>query len=120
MKPRKVVNEKLHFSIGKNLGKDYKDPKFCTWKDLIETNGPLSSDTLDSFYYKEEISKNWSDDMEDKEHSFFIPTVIVIRPRLENDDEYFTRMKAEETIENEKNEKERLEYLRLKAKFEKE
>jgi hypothetical protein len=120
MKNRKIINEKLSFTIGNPSGKQYKDPEFCTWEELIATKGPLPTDTLNSLFYKREDVPNGigNMDMEDISHTYYVPQVTVIRPRLENDEEYFERMKTEEEFEKQQTERERLEYLRLKAKFE--
>ena len=55
---------------------------------------------------------------EDELDTYLIPKITVIRQRPETDDEYFQRMKEEEDRVRIKEEGEKLEYLRLKAKFE--
>ena len=54
----------------------------------------------------------------DGEPVFYCHFAVVIRNyRLETDEEYFRRMKELEETNKQFNERERLEYLRLKAKF---
>ena len=52
MKTRKIINEKLTFSIKSGL--DYKPSIFCTWKELIETRGILPDDKLNDLIYRED------------------------------------------------------------------
>ncbi len=56
--------------------------------------------------------------MEDNEVTSYAPIVVVERQMIETDDEFFERMKYEEEVKRRTDERERLEFLRLKAKFE--
>ena len=120
MIPRETVNKKLTFGI--KLGKEYKEQPFCTWKQLTETKGLLPTDVIDEFTYVKEIEEfpgfGSMDDEEDYPKTYYTPSVIVIRPRPENDEEYEKRMSRAEEIKKNTDEREKLEYLRLKAKFE--
>ena len=55
---------------------------------------------------------------EDELVDFYVPTLVISRKRKENDREYMERMNIEEEFLKRKNEKEKLEYMRLKSKFE--
>lgn len=55
----------------------------------------------------------------DSEPVHFCHCVLVLKSyRLETDDEYFARQKREKEFKHNSEEREKLEYLRLKAKFE--
>jgi hypothetical protein len=56
--------------------------------------------------------------MDDNEVTSYSPIIVVERKVLETDEEFFTRMKQEEATKKQTDERERLEFLRLKAKFE--
>jgi hypothetical protein len=118
MKSRKIIDEKLTFPIKSGL--DYKPSIFCTWKELVETKGILPDDKLNDLIYREDKESGFMnlDYDEQNPKKYYVPCVVVIRPRPETDEEYFKRMKEEEVVENQINEREKLEYLRLKAKFE--
>jgi hypothetical protein len=57
--------------------------------------------------------------MEDELDTFYIPTLEIVRKRPETDEEYLKRQQNEQQYKNTHEEREKLEYLRLKAKFEK-
>jgi len=118
MIPRQTVNEKLTFGI--KPGKEYKPFVFCTWKELIETKGLLPADQIDDLIWDEMKESGFMKLDFDPDHPkiFYTPSIIVIRPRPENDEEYEARMKRDEENRKTTEERERLEYLRLKAKFE--
>jgi hypothetical protein len=66
-----------------------------------------------------EESHGWGMGMEDDNKVWFKRTTLTVRSyREETDEEYLKRMKDDERREGEMKERERLEYLRLKAKFE--
>jgi hypothetical protein len=118
MKERRIVNEKLNFQI--KFGETYKPSHFCTWGELIKTEGVLPTDFLDDLRYEETLESVFGNmSCEDERKTLYIPTVTVIRPRLENDDEYFKRMKEEADRDKQNEIREKNEYLRLKAKYEK-
>jgi hypothetical protein len=117
MEQRQIVDEKITFPI--KGGSIYKSSEFCTWKELIETQGPISSDIIHDLFYKEVECRGWGEMSEDNEPSiWYVPTVTVIRPRPETDEEFEIRMRIKATFAQQNEERERLEYLRLKAKFE--
>jgi hypothetical protein len=74
-------------------------------------------DIIKSFIYKEHSGPSFlsTDDGDVRSYS---PVVVVERKVVETDEEYFARMKQEETLKKQTDERERLEFLRLKAKFE--
>jgi len=121
MELREIVKEKLTFGIKR--AKEYKEQPFCTWEELIATKGLLPDDIIDEFKYdkiiKTEPGFACTDDPDNYPKTYYAPSVVVVRPRLENDEEYSNRMKRNEHSKKETEEREKLEYLRLKAKFEK-
>jgi hypothetical protein len=113
-----MVDEKLKFQI--KFGETYKPLEFCTWGELIKVEGILPTDIIHDLHYEEtEASGFGRMNIEDLGEKIYIPMVTVIRPRLENDEEYFARMKEQANREKEIETRERNEYLRLKAKYEK-
>jgi len=122
MIPRETVNEKLIFNI--KPSKDYKSYPFCTWEELINTEGLLPTDIIHNFHWDETLQETPGfgsmEPDDDYPKTYYAPSVTIVRPRPETDTEYEKRMKHQEQIKKETEEKERLEYLRLKAKFEKE
>jgi len=118
MESRKIIDEKITFPIKDS--KEYKDKPFCTWEELIVIKGLLPGDQIYDFHYEKDIVEEggWGED-DDYPKTYYTPSVNVIRPRKENDEEYEKRMKEMNKIKRQEEEKERLEYLRLKAKFEK-
>lgn len=117
MEQRKIVDEHLQFKIGINTVDTYK--KNITWKDVLETKGVLPDDIIDNIFYKEERETGmFSLKMEDELEMLYIPTLEVIRKRPETDEEFLHRKQGEQKVKNDTEKRERLEYLRLKAKFE--
>ena len=116
MERRETVQEKLTFSI--KGAKQYK-MDFCTWGELIATEGPQPGDKLGDLHWEKHESSGFGGyDTEDDIKTYYTPSVTVVRPRPENDKEFEARMKRKAQFEKENEEKEKLEYLRLKAKFE--
>ena len=74
-------------------------------------------DIIKEFRYSEKHEVPFGS-MDDNEVTSYSPIVVVYRKMLETDEEFFTRMKQEETLKKQTDERERLEFLRLKAKFE--
>ena len=115
MEQRKTVEEKIYIQI--LPGNDYKEE--VTGSDFKKVEGILDTDRVIGFEWK-----TWQDrqfmSMDDEEKTFYAPCVTVLRKRPETDDEYFKRMKEETQHKKNIDERERLEYLRLKAKFENE
>jgi hypothetical protein len=117
MEPRQIVNEHIHLIVGRRLFSYTKDE--FTWDELMKTEGVLPTDTVWHFYYKEEKESGmFSMKMEDELRNVYRPMMEVVRRRPETDDEYLERKAKFQNLKNQTEEKERLEYLRLKAKFE--
>lgn len=115
---RRNVTEHIRFRIGKDLKAETYRKDF-TWKDLIETKDILPTDIVIGVEYKkEQESGMFSMKMEDELEYYYTPTIIAKRIRPETDEEYFTRKSQEQKRIEKTEEQERLEYLRLKAKFE--
>lgn len=117
MEQRKIIEEKFTIKIGKQFAETYKKP--YTWKDLMETENVLPTDKVYNFCYVEEKESGFgSMKMEDELENYYYPAIVVIRARPETDEEFLKRKQNDEVFNREKEEKEKLEYLRLKAKFE--
>ena len=117
MKQREIVEEKRIFSIKKSA--EFRSRHFCTWEELISINGILPTDIVHEISYIEhDETLPFGMEPIDEEVTYYTPSVIIIRPRPETDDEYLGRMKTEGAWEKTKEANERLEYLRLKAKYE--
>lgn len=106
---RKKIRKTLDFRlpVGNKSSKD----KF-TWKELISTPGIETTDIVIGITYKPHPP-----DEINSEHRF-IPYVTVLRDVEETNNEFLKRMQEEENELKENEERDRLEYLRLKAKFE--
>jgi len=89
---------------------------FCTWEELLKTEGIKLTDIVDGFSWDEERAGLFSYD--NTEETVDIPIIVVKRSREETDEEYLERMKQDAVLKKSKEEREKLEYLRLKAKFE--
>jgi len=119
MERRETVNEKLIFNISPR--KEHKCSPFCTWGELIKTEGLLPRDIIHDMHWDETVAEGpgWGmEDPDDYPKTFYAPSISIIRPRPENDKEFEQRMKLKAQFDKDKEEKERLEYLRLKAKYE--
>jgi hypothetical protein len=109
MDNRRIIDEKLELRI--KPGKSYKED--ITFNDLCKTLGAFPTDRVLGFTYRETKGVGFNED-----HTYYYPALIVIRRRSETDEEYLIRQREEEQRNKETFEREKLEYLRLKAKFE--
>lgn len=114
MEQRKTVDEKISFTI--KDAKEYKTD--ITFGELCAVKDVLPTDILNDISFKKEEGSGFGLMSEDDIRSYYVPTLTIIRKRPETDDEFLKRKQDEETINRQKEEKEKLEYLRLKAKFE--
>lgn len=114
MEQRKTVDEKISFTIKES--KEYKTD--ITFGELCAVKDVLPTDILNDISFKKEEGSGFGLMSEDDIRSYYVPTLTVIRKRPETDDEFLKRKQDEENVNRQKDEKERLEYLRLKAKFE--
>lgn len=114
MEQRKTVDEKISFTIKE--AKEYKTE--ITFGELCAVKDVLPSDILNDISFKKEKGSGFGLMSEDDIRSYYVPTLTVVRKRPETDDEFLKRKQEEESVNRQKDEKERLEYLRLKAKFE--
>lgn len=112
MIPRKKIEYEIDIAIKQN--QDFKCD--ITWGDFLNSIALLPTDKIVQFKWKEDtyIPPFSMDDQEITNYTF---CVVVSRTREETDEEYFNRLKKEEQQKAEFEKKERLEYLRLKAKF---
>ena len=109
---RQTIKDLLEFPVSVKGGlREYKHG--IAWEELTGTPDILSTDIFNGVTWHDSKS---GFGYSDESPTYYHPYVLVYRERLETDDEYFQRMKQEAVRE----EKEYLEYLRLKAKYEKE
>lgn len=117
MEQRKFIDEIINLPIGEGLSEDYK--KEYTWADLLKTKNILDTDIVWNFYYKEEKESGFASmKTEDELGNYYYPVIQVKRCRPETDEEFLKRKQTEQSYRNKTEEQEKLEYLRLKAKFE--
>jgi hypothetical protein len=116
MESRQTIDEQIYIHI--LPGNDYK--KEVMGSDFKKVEGILDTDRVIGFGWKTWQDRHFMSMDDEGEKTFYAPCIIVLRKRPETDDEYFKRMKEDEQRKKDINERERLEYLRLKAKFENE
>jgi hypothetical protein len=108
--PKKIIKDALRFRIPTGLsGKGIISEGYCTWEELINTKGPLPTDVV--------AGMSW-DDEEDSEDSGISLDVVVVRERLETDEEYLKRLDEEEEEKKIHEKNEFKIYNRLKQKYE--
>lgn len=113
MEARKTINEFVSINI--NNGDFYK--KEITFGELKSLTNVLTTDIVHKIQY---VEKEISTFGFDESRTHYTPTLVLIRKRPETDEEFFKRKQEEEIRNSQQLEKEKLEYLRLKAKFEQE
>jgi len=113
MEQRKIIEERIYIQI--LPGSDYKQD--VSPKQLFETKGLLDTDRVIALDWKKWDTVPFGS-YDGESVTYYSPCVVVLRKRPETDDEYFKRMKEETQRNKDIEERERLEYLRLKAKFE--
>jgi hypothetical protein len=113
MENRDVVYDELAFIVKNDWGREF------TWKEIVETKGVLPTDMFRRFKWENVLVSGggWLDDSPEEYAERL--HVVVGREREETDEEYFKRKKEEHKKKDKLEEEEKLEYLRLKAKFEK-
>lgn len=90
-----------------------------TWADLKKTHGLKDDDVIvDIRWKKQKESGFMSMKMEDELRELYFLYIDVKRKRPETDEEYSKRQSEQVKRQKEIDEREKLEYLRLKAKFE--
>ncbi len=123
------MREKIHEPITFQVYPYSEYRQKLVWKDLIATEGLLPDDVVEDITWdvKKGEYSTWGqmDDEPARTYTHYSILVTVKRWREETDDEYLERMRKIKVDEDKKvaeqkltNEKEKLEYLRLKAKFE--
>lgn len=126
MEDRRIIDEKIYLPIKQALLYRSSEP-CCTWAELLLTPGILVTDKVLQIGWHEKTNQlgggiggcsmsEWEDTP--KEEIVYTPTIVVIRKRPETDDEFYKRMKRKTDFDQKNIEKKKLEYLRLKAKFE--
>jgi hypothetical protein len=110
---KKKVNETIKVSIPVALTEEWEvDIK---WSELIATQGVLENDVFLGHTWEDKEIMGWC---QSEPKTYRVPYLVLRREREETDDEFFLRLKEADKITKEKEDRERLEYLRLKAKYE--
>jgi hypothetical protein len=88
--------------------------------DLIKSNEDklLPNDRILDFRWDEARDTGFGNYSQEPPGMIYYPVMVVSRSVEETDDEYFKRMKRNEDNKKAIEQKEKLEYLRLKAKYE--
>lgn len=110
MEQRKIIQERVEIRFEYENSFNNK----ITFGNIKKAVGISDDDEVIEITEKSGWGPTWGGD----EQYYRYPVIVVNRPRPETDDEYFARLKKQENINKQKEESERLEYLRLKAKFE--
>lgn len=117
MEQRKIIDERIRVQI--DFPKDYKESFVCTWEKLQSLQNILPSDKVIGLgFFEEKKGGGFGISEEEAQETVYVPCLVIIRPRPETDEEYLKRMRDKEEFISYQEEKERLEFLRLKAKFE--
>jgi hypothetical protein len=109
---KKVIAETIKLPIPVAMTEEWEvDIK---WEELIAIKDVLPNDVFlgHTWEYKEVAGFG------SEAKTYRVPFLVIRRQREETDDEYLLRLKGVEKILRQENEKEYLEYLRLKAKYE--
>lgn len=114
MKKRETIKERLVFPIGTT--EDWKQP--LLFKDVKNAKGVLLTDSVMAIGYTQKESSGFGMMDEDDICTLYTPSIEVDRERVETDNEYKERMDREISRIRENEDRDRLDYLRLKAKFE--
>lgn len=109
---KKMIKETIKIPIPVAMTEEWEvDIK---WEELIGTKGILPNDIFLGYTWEYKEVASWCSDAK----TYRAPYLVIRRERPETDDEYLLRLKSVERTLIEENEKEYLEYLRLKAKYE--
>lgn len=120
MEQRQIIKEQiiLNIPVNRNSFDSYKPG--IRWSELIETKNVLPTDIISEVGYRTEKENGFgSMKMDDELEDIHIATLVVIRNRPETDDEFLKRQKEKNNFQHNIEEREKLEYLRLKAKYDK-
>lgn len=111
MEARKIIEELVDIRI--DFENQFSDK--ITFGNIKKAKGISDSDEVFGVTVRSGFAPSWGGEQDDY---YRYPVIIVKNKRPETDDEYFTRLKKEEADKKVQEERDRLEYLRLKAKFE--
>ena len=110
--PKQTVQDTLRFRIPTGLTP--KNSLFgdgcCTWEELLNTKGLLPTDIVQGI--------SWDDEESDVDSGTTL-VLVVTRNREETDEEYLKRLSDQEQMMQNYEKREYHDYLRLKAKYEK-
>ena len=109
--PKRTVEDSLRFRIPTGLTpKNVFSDGLCTWEELLNTKGPFPTDIVQGI--------SWDDEESDVDSGITL-ILVVNRNREETDEEYLKRLNDAEEMKKNYEKREYHDYLRLKAKYEK-
>jgi len=114
MNERKTIVELLDIRFDFESNHNYR----ITFDAIKKTQGILPDDEILSIAVRSGFEPPMFGNDPDETIHYCYPVFVVKRARPETDDEYLARMKKEELARKIQEEKDKLEYLRLKAIFE--
>lgn len=98
------------------LSGDYKKP---TKEDIVKAIPEMSEDEyLVGFTERTGYHERWGGDRDDADIPYQYYCFVVEKMRDETDEEFLKRMNKDEKAKQELEERDKIQYLRLKAKFE--
>jgi len=121
MENKRQIQVLVYIPIGPFEDMDVHE--YGTWENLLKTKDILPTDEIIKFVSIRKVTPDiWgfgNMDMDESPEYIYAPGIMVKRRRIETDDEYVSRLKIGQTQKDRSEERDHLEYLRLKAKFEK-
>ena len=119
MENRRKVTDSIILNVPVLPGRFDRYKPGILWEELMKTKDVLPTDIISEIGYRTEKENGFgSMKREDELEDIHIPTLVVKRDRLETDEEFLKRKQSDETFKKQQEEKDKLEYLRLKARFE--
>ncbi len=113
MSTKRIIDKEYKF----DLHRDQYSTGFTIGM-IISCKELLPTDKITSLNDETREYAGWGSGPEDEGKTYSQPVITITRREMESDQDYFDRMKKEENFKKSTEERERLEYLRLKAKFE--
>ena len=115
MNKRKIVKELIDLQIKEPQEYSSMD---ITFGELMEVKGVLDTDKVIGLHMKQVNVELFFSYDDDDDGVRYVPSLRVQREREETDEEFLLREKGKADRVKIEEEKEKLEYLRLKAKYE--
>lgn len=114
MTERRKIHERLYLQI--KTAERFKTD--ITFKEVCETKDALPSDIVETVIHLEKQSDGFGQMDDDYDRTYYVPTLCVFRDRLETDEEILARERQLVITNKLQEERDKREYLRLKAKYE--